>query len=68
MNNQNLKKLSDNDICYIIAIERNYSINFDFLVEAMKEASLRKIENLEENVTSIINDLNSIKESYDIVE
>jgi len=63
-----LKKLSDNDICYIIAIERNYSINFDFLVEAMKEASLRKIENLEENVTSIINDLNSIKESYDIVE
>lgn len=68
MNNQNLKKLSDNDICYIIAIERNYSINFDFLVEAMKEASLRKIENLEENVTSIINDLNSIRESYDIVE
>jgi hypothetical protein len=68
MNNQNLKKLSDNDICYIIAIERNYSINFDFLVEAMKEASLRKIENLEENVTLIINDLNSIRESYDIVE
>lgn len=60
MNYQKLNTLSDEDICYIIALERLYHINMDNEMSAMIEISNRKLNfDFDEKIKEIINYLQS---------
>ena len=64
MNYQKLNTLSDEDICYIIALERLYNININNEISAMIEISNRKLNfDLDEKIKEIINYLQSQQES-----
>lgn len=67
MNYQKLNTLSDEDICYIIALERLYHINTDNEMSAMIEISNRKLNfDFDEKIKEIINYLQSQQANDDI--